>query len=244
MNNEMTSGNIFGKSSPVLFCLCLMVFAGIGLITFRDYDDGSWLCRTNWFWWRLLWFDVIFAVFWFSIFGFPVSRLLQKRTMTGATYAIVETICLRAALVSFVIWGIDSFVSTDTRFSVLPIVGQLLVALYFGVVAFMFHKTQALQADSMRQPSKAGLPSPLELANRLEAVERRLGLSGDSQIVKRLKEKIRYSLPNVGRIARCDAYRQLVERVVQIADAPSIDVAQYCKDAEEHVRVAVELCKQ
>lgn len=244
MNNEMTSGNFFGKSSPFLFCLCLIVFAGIGLITFRDYGDGSWLCRTNWFWWRLLWFEVIFAVFWFSIFGFPISRLLQKRTMTGATYAIVATICLRAALVSFVIWGIGSFVPTDTRFSVLPIVVQLLVALYFGVVVVMFRKTRALQTDGMEQPSKVGLPNPSELVNRLETAERRLESSGDSLIVKRLKEKIRYSLPSVGRIVGCDAYRQLVERVVQIADDSSIDVAQYCKEAEEYVRVTVESCKR
>ena len=112
MNNK--SGNIIGKSSPILFGVCAIVFAVVGIITFRDYGNGSWLCRTNWFWWRLLWFEAIFALLWFAVFGLPFSGLLQNRRMTGATYAIVASICLRASLVSFVVWCISSFIPTDT----------------------------------------------------------------------------------------------------------------------------------
>ena len=240
----MKSGNLFGMNSPILFCLCAIVFAVIGIITFRDYGDGSWLCRTNWFWWRLFWFEAILSLFWFSIFGHPFLRLLQKRRMTSATYAIVATICLRASFVSFVVWSIGSFVPTDTRFAVLPIVVQMLVALYYGVVALMFPKTQHLQTDGMERPQETRLPSPTELANKFEVVERHLKPSTDSTIVKRLKEKIRYSLPSVGRIAADDSYRRLVASVEQLTNKSSVDIAQTCKDMEELVCQIVESCKQ
>ena len=244
MNNEMKSGNLFRKSSPILFCLCAIVFAGIGIITFRDYSDGTWLCRTNWFWCRLLWFEAIFALFWFSIFGHPFSRLQQKRRMTGGTYAIAATICLRASLVSFAVWGIGSFVPTDTRFAVLPIGVQLLVALYYGVVAFMFPKTQPLQTDGMIRPSQLGLQNPSELAGMLERIERNLEDNENSATIKRLKERIRYSLPSVGRIAANDSYRRLVASVDQLTNKYSIDIAKTCEDMEELVCQIIVSCKQ
>lgn len=244
MNDEMKSGNLFGMSSPILFCLCSIVFAIIGIITFRDYGDGSWLCSTNWFWWRLLWFEAIFALFWFAIFGPPFSRLIQDRRMIGATHAIVAAICLRASLVSLGVWSISSFVPTDSSFALLPVAIQLLIAVYYGVVSFMFPKTQALQTDGMKRPSQEALPSPIELSNKLERLERNLRSIDDFTTVKLLKERIRYSLPSVGRIANCDEYRKLVVSVIQITENPTLNITQACRSAEEQVRQIVEVCKQ
>ena len=244
MNNENKSVNVFGKSSPVLFCLCSIVFIAIGMIVFRDCGEASWLCRSDWFWWRILWFEAIFAVFWFAIFGLPFSRLLQNRHMTGATYAIIATICLQASRVSFVIWCISSFIPTDTFVAILPVVIQLLVAMYYGVVVFMFPKTQALQTDGMEQPSQFGLPNPSELVMRLESLERRLGAGAGASTIKRLKENIRYSLPSVGRIAANDDYKALVANVVQMTDNPQADIAKPCQDMEILIRRIIESCKQ
>ena len=243
MGNQKSS-YVFGKRSPILFGICAVVFAVVGIVTFRDYGDGSWMCRTKWFWWRLLWFEAIFALFWFAAFGVPISRLLQNRRMTGATYAIVASICLRASLVSFLVWGVGSFISPGTPFSVLPITVQLLVVLYFGVTVFMFPKTQALQTDGMELPVKYGLPSPSELANTLDTLEHRLESDIDVKTIKRIKETIRYSLPSVGRIAECDAYRQLVACIVRISNSPSIDITQACKMMEELLHKTVEFCKR
>ena len=83
-----------------------------------------------------------------------------------------------------------------------------------------------------------------ELANKLERVERRMESGADSAVIRRLKEKIRYSLPSVGKIVTCDAYRQLVASVARIADGTSTDAVQSCKEAEELVCLTVEFCKQ
>ena len=244
MKDKIKSSNIFGKSSPVLFGICAIVLAVVGNITFRDYGNGSWLCRTNWFWWRLLWFEAIFALFWFAIFGLPISRLLQNRHVTGATYAIVATICLRASIFSFVVWCVGSFVPTNNPFAVLPLAIQLLVVLYYGVISFMFPKTQTLQSDGMTKPQELGMPSPTELANQLDRLEHDIGLVTDSAAVKRLKEKVRYSLPNIGKITTCETYRQLVASVARMTDGSSADIVQSCKGAEELIRLTVEFCKQ
>ena len=203
VKNE-SKANLFGMSSPSLFCLCAAVFAVVGVITFRDYGDDSWLCRTDWFWWRLFWFEAIFALAWFAVLGFPFSRMLQNRRMTGATYVIVASVCLRAALVSLIIWSISVFVPVNSRFAVLPVAIQLLVILYYGVIVLLFPKTQALQTGGMEFPEETGLPSPSALAFKLEMIERSL-LGEEAATVKRLKEKIRYSLPSVGKIASCAA---------------------------------------
>lgn len=241
MNNQ--SSNIFRKSSPILFAICAVVFAVVGIITFRDYGDGSWLCRTNWFWGRLIWFEAIFGLFWISVFGRPISRLLQHRHVTGATYAIVTSICLRASFVSFVVWSISSFISPCSQFAILPIIVQLLVALYYGIIAFMFPKTQALQTDGMERPEETGYPSSSALALKLEIIER--SLSGeDAATVKHLKEKIRYSLPSVGKIASCTEYKQIAELVVKMGNNTPPNFSQACDELEKLVLMVIAKCKQ
>lgn len=244
MKDKIKSSNIFGKSSPVLFGICAIVLAVVGNITFRDYGNGSWLCRTNWFWWRLLWFEAIFALFWFAIFGLPISRLLQSRHVTGATYAIVATICLRASIFSFVVWCVGSFVPTDNPFAVLPLAIQLLVVLYYGVISFMFPKAQTLQSDGLTKPQEIGMPSPTELANQLELLEKDLGASKDVVDVKRLKEKIRYSLPMAGRIVDCLAYRQLVDGVTKMTNNPSDNISRTIENLTPLILKTIKFCKQ
>ena len=244
MNSEIKSNNIFGNSALVLFGFCAVVFAVVRMITFRDYGDGSWLCRTNWFWWRILWFEVIFTLFWFAIFGVSLSRLLQSRHMTGATYTVVTAICLRASLVSFVIWCISSFVPTDSPFAVFPVAIQLIVILYYGVVSYMFPKTQALQLDGMMRPQELGVVSPAELANKLEHLEQKLGTSADAAIVKKVKERIRYSLPMVGRIVDSSAYRKLVEEVIKMIENPDSDISRISEELSPLISQSVEFCKQ
>ena len=241
MNNQ--SSNIFRKNSPILFAICAVVFAVVGIITFRDYGDGSWLCRTNWFWWRLLWFETIFALFWFAVFGMPISRLLQNRRMTGATYVIVASVCLRASLVSFVVWSVSSFIPSDTPVAILPIAAQLIFALYYGVIVFMFPKTRALQTDGMERPEETGHPSPSALALKLETIERSLS-GGDAATVKHLKEKMRYSLPSVGKIASCTEYKRIAELVVQMDNNMSPNLSQACDELEELILMVIEKCKQ
>ena len=242
MNGERKVCNVFGMSSLVLFVLGVVTFALIGVLVFRAGNDGSWLCRSEWFWCRLLWFEAIFALFWFAIFGLPFSKMFQERHMTGATHAIVATICLRASLVSFVIWCISSMVPVDTSFAILPVAIQLLVILYYGTVVLMFPKTQALQVDGMEHPKDMGLPSPMELSNRLGRIELELEMDAELMAVKRLKEKIRYSLPNVGRIATCNSYIQLVEIVGQMGKGHST-IEKSCREAEKAVGLIVESCK-
>ncbi len=108
----------------------------------------------------------------------------------------------------------------------------------------MVPKTQPLQTDGMIRPSQWGLQKPSELAGMLERIERNLEDNENSATIKRLKEKIRYSLPSVGRIAANDSYRRLVASVDQLTNKYSIDIAKTCEDMEELVCQIIVSCKQ
>ena len=62
-------------------------------------------------------------------------------------------------------------------------------------------------------------------------------------MIKRLKERIRYSLPNAGRIADSSAYRQLVNGVVKITENPS-DIIQLNGDLMTLISQTAEFCKK
>ena len=243
MSNKENNSNVFGASSPILFVICALTFALIGVLVFRNYGDDSWFCRTDWFWLRVIWFELIFAVFWFAIFGAPLTQLLKNREMTGATYVIVSSVCLRASLISFAAWCISAFIPIETHWAKLPIVVQVVVALYYGIIVYMLPKTQILQKDGMERFTES-VPKPEELANLLKNFERRCADSGmDVRVVKRIREKIQFSLPSVGKITKSKAYIELGKCISQTSNAVIQDGIQNLHEIEMMVINVIDECK-
>ena len=243
MKKDNKCRSVFGIDSPILFAICSISLVILGVFTFGDYGDDSWFCRTDWFWLRVVWFEFIFTIFWVAVFGSPLTHLLRSRKMTGATYATIATICLRAALISFVIWCVSAFIPLDTHWAKLPVLIQVVVALYYVVVVHMLPKVQVLQNDGMDQ-FLGSVAEPRKLVNLLRGFEKRcLESRIDVMPIKRLREKIQFSIPIVGKVACCDEYVELEKHVLKIVEEGVNYDHQLVATAEENVATIIEKCK-
>ena len=70
-----------------------------------------------------------------------------------------------------------------------------------------------LQNDGMKTLPE-GVKTPDDLVNELQLLETSNDLTDDEKkVIKRIREKIKYSLPRVGRISTSENYKLLVEEI-------------------------------
>ena len=88
------------------------------------------------------------------------------------------------------------------------------------------------------------VPKPEELANLLKNFERRCAESGmDVRVVKRIREKIQFSLPSVGKITKSKAYIELGKCISQTSNAVIQDGIQNLHEIEMMVINVIDECK-
>lgn len=237
------------KATPkIIFGVCIIAFALIGCLLFTsDAPADSYFSRSPFFWYRLVWFDLIFVAFWFSFRGNHITKLVSKRQQTGAMHAIIGSLYFKAALYSLVIWGIGSVLPQRSPWNILPIAVQIVLILFYAVIIYFSQKIQELQVQG-QEIIPDELKTPEQLAEMIYHSEQSANCSQElKSSLKAIREQIKYSLPRAGKIASLQSYRDLVqevERLLNCIAANEVDkIAANKETVEQKIFTVIGECK-
>ena len=192
--------------------LLIMIFAVVwGLCMFSaDKPADSFFHRTDLFWVRLLWFQAITAVVWYACTGNYLKKILSERKQTGAINVVAVSVCIKASIHSLIIWSVGCFLPTSASWQGWVWLAQFIVVVYNVLVLFLLPQMRNFQNDGM-DTLPAGVKTPDMLVNELLILENSASLSeNDKRVLKKIREKIKYSIPRSGKISTSENYKQLV----------------------------------
>lgn len=231
-----SSGNGIIKKFYIhlLFICAMMGFALCGLLMFPpDGAHGTFFSRTNYFWVRLIWFELILMILWHACAGSHLMKILSKRWMTGGVFAIIGASYFSLTFYSFIIWIVGCFLPASLPWQMLPLVAQFILILFYAWLLYFLPCTQELQTSDM-QAIPLILKMPEDLANAIFTLESTSGLSEESKkALQRIREKIKYSLPRCGKISTSENYKLLVDETEEFLKLSNGDILDRMSSFEE-----------
>lgn len=233
----------------VVYVISVLAFVAVALLLFSPSapTDSFWH-RGDLFWFRLIWFQALFAVAWFGAFLIPVRNLLNHRQQVGGGFTAMSAAVLNAVLLSMIVLLVSLFLPRERIFTITPFVFQILIAVVCLIKVMLLRQAQCYQNDGLA-PIPLTLKSPDELVAFLELCERQPDLKTETaKQVKRIREKIKYSVPRAGKVASSPRYREtvlLVDSIYQQFMSGSRDrIPVDLRTLENTVSLLVSECKQ
>ncbi len=204
------------KSKWWLLLACMLVFLLLPLLCFHsEGEEEHFFTRSHLFWFHIVWFECIFLALWQAFTGSHIAKLLNQRQQTGGANVAVAYLWYKASMISALLWASSIFIPAKSSWQVLPILVQGVVIVLFALLTFLTPKTKELQMQGM-EILPENVPTPPQLANRiLEIIPDGCSSEIRNQI-RRISEKVRYSLPQVGKISSSQKYLQLVDFVSKL----------------------------
>lgn len=218
-----------------LIFLGIMIFSAVwGLCMFSpEKSSNLFFYRTGLFWVRLLWFEAIVAVFWYAFTGSYLKKILAERKQTGAVNIVVGTAIFKLALFSFVVWLIGCLLPTSAGWQGWVWLAQFIVIVVFAFLLFLLPHMRHLQMDGI-EPLPEDVKTPDDLASMLLLLETSSDTAENEQkILKKIREKIKYSIPGVGKIRTSENYRALIEDIKKFSALPAEERAMQIASFEE-----------
>lgn len=203
----------------ILYPICLIAFAAIALLIFSDSEpEGSFLRRSNLFYIRLIWFEILFSLAWFASCIGPIGNMLKYRQQIGGGYAVIAATVLNATVLSMLILFFSMFLPRSRFFDILPVVIQILIILVCSIKIICMKYAQAWQMDGLNViPNTIKTPEQL-VAMLLICEQQPIIADKFSVAIKRVKEKIKYSIPKAGNISTSESYKDLAVLVESFYD--------------------------
>jgi len=193
----------------------IMVFAALwGFFMFSaDKASSSFFQKTDLFWVRLLWFEAIIAVLWYAFTGSYLNKILSESKQTGAINIVVGSVFFKLPLYSLVIWIVGCFLPTSASWQGWVLLAQFAVIVFNVLVLYLLPHMRNLQNDGMESLPEE-VKTPDDLVNELQVLEASTDITEDEKkVIKRIREKIKYSIPRVGKISTSESYKLLVGEI-------------------------------
>lgn len=206
------------KSGPILWAAFLpivsIVIAVVGILLFSsDEPAGSFWHRSDLFWVRLAWFELLVAVTWLFGVIVPIGGLLAHRQQVGGSFPVMSAAVLNAAALSLLVLLVSTFLPETRFFKILPVVVQLVIIIVCLAKITFVKQAQDLQNDGV-VPIPRTLKSPEELCAFLVICESQPSLAPElAKKLKGVRERIKYSVPRVGKVASSSHYESVVRLV-------------------------------
>ena len=220
-----------------LIFVLIMVFAALwGFFMFSENDShNSFFQKTDFFWIRLLWFEAIVAVLWYAFTGNYLKKFLTERKQTGAINVVIGSVFFKLSIYSFVVWLIGCFLPPTALWQGWVLLAQFIVIVLNVLVLYLLPHMRNLQNDGM-ETLLEGVKTPDDLVNELQLLEISNGLTDDEKkVLKRLREKIKYSLPRVGKISISENYKLLTEEIERFSKTSVEERANQIASFEDSV---------
>ena len=215
-------GNASATPSKMILHLVfvlIMIFAVLwGFFMFSDTNaSNSFFQKTNLFWIRLVWFEAIIAGLWYAFTGSYLNKILSERRQTGAINIVVGSVFFKLSIYSFVIWCIGCFLPTTAAWQGWVWLAQFAVIIFNALVLFLLPHMHNLQNDGM-ESFLSGIKTPDDLVNELQILETSNDVTEDEKkVIKKIREKIKYSIPRVGKINVSANYQLLAEEIASFS---------------------------
>ena len=220
-----------------LIFVLIMVFAVLwGFFMFSENNaSSSFFQKTDFFWIRLLWFEAIVAVLWYAFTGNYLKKILTERKQTGAINVIISSVFFKLSIYSFIVWLIGCFLPPTALWQGWVLLAQFIVIVLNVLVLYLLPHMCSLQNDGMETLPK-GVKTPDDLVNELQLLEPSNGLTDDEKkLLKRVREKIKYSLPRVGKISISENYKLLTEEIERFSKTSVEERANQMASFEDSV---------
>lgn len=220
MSNPTESGDITGMRRALVVggCVTATVCATLPVLL---TDSTS---RSEYFWPRVAWTDVLVALLWISVWKTLPSRAASdsKDVRHGVAPALglsVTAFCI----VSFVLMMAHAFLPEGTFSGKAHLVGQVVsgAALLVTIALLAVNRASAVAPE---QSQETATP-PAVLVAKLQTVESMVSNASTTTLsegLKRLREKVAYSLTRGGAIRAIDDYRRF-----------ALDVDRLCEEVLE-----------
>jgi len=202
-----------------VYPICIISFVAIGLLLFSEQEpaDSFW-CRSSLFYIRLIWFEALFSIGWFAGIVEPVRHLLKYRQQIGGGYLAMASSVLNATVLSIIVLFISIFFPRSRFYDNLPIAVQIGIFLFCVIKIFLLKYAQSCQVDGLNV-IPTNIKTPEQLLGMLTICEQQpIVIDKFAIAVKRVKEKIKYSLPQAGKIASSENYKKLAAAVEALHD--------------------------
>lgn len=199
--------------------VALAIF-GIAAVLAPDVNSAG-------FWWRVMWTQVLNLVFWGGSIGWFTED--NDSTSMGVTPAVSLVSSVYVAI-SFLVMVL--FYSSEVAggisdahliIQIVAFVVAALIILRLGVAVHFTNKDLVIQKDAAI--------STLDLAQKIKSVEVDAAKTVAVEL-KRLREKVVYSLQNNNRLRSSKAYKDFVENVLDVIGAKTV----VAKDVKALVR--------
>ena len=202
-----------------MYPICIIAFAAIGLLLFSEQEliDSFWH-RTDLFYIRLVWFEVLFSAGWFAGIVEPVRyRLKYHRQIGGGCLATISAV-INADILSIIVLLISIFFPRNSFYDYLPIIIQIAIFLFCIVKVFLLKYAQSYQVDRLNA-IPANTKTQEQLIGMLTICEQQpIIIDKFSTTVKRIKMKIKTIIPETEEIALSENYKKLATTVESLYD--------------------------
>lgn len=237
MKRQDNASTIPSKIILHLIFVLMMVFAALwGFFMFSENNaSDSFFQKTDFFWIRLLWFEAIVAVLWYAFTGNYLKKILSERKQTGAINVVIASVFFKLSIYSFIIWLIGCFLPPTASWQGWVLLAQFIVIVLNVLALYLLPHMRSLLKDGM-ETLPEGVKTPDDLVNELQLFETSNGLTDDEKkLLKRVREKIKYSLPRVGKISISENYKLLTEEIERFSKTSVEERANQMASFEDSV---------
>ena len=210
-----------GSSQIILHLIFvfIMAFAVLwGMLMFSANEAAnSFFRKTDFFWIRLIWFEAVTAIFWYAFTGNYLKKILSERKQTGAIHIITGSVFFKLAMYSLIIWLIGCFLPISASWQGWVFLAQFIVIIYTALLLYLLPHMPNFQDDGM-ETFPAGVKTPDDLVMELQILETETGIpENEKKILKRSREKIKYSVTRFGKISISENYKELVADIESLS---------------------------
>ena len=197
--------------------------AGIAMVIFREAPEPAletgFFIRSEFFFARLIWAEMLIALFFGGGWLLPFFKVQENQKHIGGGYLVIANHIMLASIVSLAVLLLTIFIpnsaykATYLNFHIgMQIVIAVVAALKISSVYFSMagHQADVIPlSDSVKKPSDCvSMLKVAEADGNLTDIQRKT--------VKKIREQIKYSILENGKITTLAEYRQLVERIEKI----------------------------
>ncbi len=224
-----------------LFFVTMIGTTLFGVFMFPQSDlQDHFFQRTDSFWIRLIWFEAIIGVFWYAFTGKYLNRFVSEGgKQNGAIYVAVGAVYLKFAGCSLIIWIIGCFLPASIHWQGWVWLLQFVWIIFCAGKLYFISHLKTLQSYGMEDlPESVVFPD--DLANKLFVIENSTIISNEVRSkIKKVREKIKYSIPRAGKIGCSENYRLLINEVTDFSELSAEEIASQISSFEDSVMTKI-----
>lgn len=234
-----------------LVFVSIMLFAFfVGFFMFStEKTSNSFFQRTNFFWVRLLWFETIILVLWYSFTGSYLKKILSERKQTGAINIVTASAYFKLSVYSIIVWLVGCLLPAVGSCQIWVLLVQAGIIIFYVLLLYFLPCMRNLQNDGM-ESVPIGVKNPDDLVSDLLMLESFVLVNEDEKkAIKRIREKIKYSIPHVGVISNSENYKRLVEEIGNFSkklssENPAADIVLFEDRVMKKILMVQHECKK